>query len=214
MQLNVKHIWWDVEETLFRAPKEYLAAKEQRRYELFAEITRRPLSEDLKRKYKVLFKKYKGHSAVFQSLGKTKNFWQDELDKIDITAYLHPDQKVTDMFSKFSQLTYTHSIFTNRTEPSLKQILKHLQIPESLFTHFITNKDIVHPKPHPEGFQRMVALSRQQPDENLFVADTIEKDILPAKKVGMKTVLVWSPEKQTDADVTLPHVWDVISLFT
>lgn len=117
------------------------------------------------------------------------------------------------MFEKFSELKYLHSIFTNRNSIYLKDILNHLGIPEKLFTHFITNELFTHPKPHPEGFELMVSLSKEPPQSNLFVADLIEKDIIPAKKIGMKTALVWSNEQSTEADFTLPHVADVITLF-
>lgn len=213
MALNIKHIWWDVEGTLFQVPFAYEAAKDRRRFKLYSEIVGKPLSEELEQEYREQHQKRKSHSAVFQALGKSKDFWQNELDRIDIRSYVKRDEKTIKMFEKFSRFSYFHSVFTNRNIEYVKKILGHLEIPIGLFTHFITNQDFTYPKPHPEGFELMVELSNVRPDEILFVGDRIETDILPAKKVGLKTALVWSEKESTEADFTFPHVWDVISLF-
>lgn len=74
MALDIKHIWWDVEETLFKAPPEYKNKKIQRRLELYSEITQKPINEDLKNDYQKLFKEHKSHSKVLNHLGRAKIF--------------------------------------------------------------------------------------------------------------------------------------------
>ena len=213
MSLDIKHIWWDVEGTLFQIPPEYEEAKNRRRFELYSGIIDKPLSEELRQEYREQYNKRKSHSAVFQALGKSKYFWQNELDQVDICSFVQRDKKTVTMFKNFAQLPYLHSVFTNRHLKYTKKILKHLGIPEARFTHFITNENFTHPKPHLEGFKLMVTLSNVAPSKILFIGDRIETDILPAKKVSLRTALVWSEKESTEADFTFSHVWDVISLF-
>jgi FMN phosphatase YigB (HAD superfamily) len=59
----------------------------------------------------------------------------------------------------------------------------------------------------------MVELSGLEPNQHLYVGDREEADIVPAKKVGLKTVLVWNVEPDTQADFSFDHVSNIISLF-
>ncbi len=213
MSLDIKHIWWDVEGTLFQVPITYEDVKNQRRFQLYSEVTDKPLNQELQQEYRQQYKKHKSHSAVFQALGKGKDFWQNELDQIDVCSFIQKDEKTVKMFKRFAKLDLLHSIFTNRNSEYTKKILSHLGISASLFSSFVTNEDITHPKPHQEGFLRMITMSNVKPNEILFVGDRLETDVLPAKKVGLKTALVWSQTESTEADFTFSHVGDVISLF-
>ena len=116
------------------------------------------------------------------------------------------------MFKKFAELPYHHSIFTNVNKAYLKKVLTYMTIDCDLFDHLLTCDNVAHPKPNIEGFEKIVKLSGVAPEKILFVGDRIKADILPAKKVGLKTALVWSSEKSTEADYTLPHVADVLSI--
>ena len=83
----------------------------------------------------------------------------------------------------------------------------------SLFKYIITNKDIAYPKPHQEGYKKLVEYSHLKPDQILYVGDRINADIIPAKKIGLQTALVWSEQEKTEADYTFSHVGDIILLF-
>ena len=67
------------------------------------------------------------------------------------------------------------------------------------------------PKPNLEGFNKMIELSKEQPQNLLYVGDSIEKDIRPAKQVGIKTCLVW--EKSTEADYSIMKFEELLTIF-
>lgn len=211
---NIEHIWWDLDGTVYKTPPEFEAVKFQRRFELYSDIIGKPINEKLKGEYKQLYKQFGSHSAVFVSLGKDKGYWQRELEEIDLMPYIKQDSKTVKMFQRFKELPYLHSIFTNRRPDYGRKILKHLGIPFNLFKNYLTNADIARPKPYLDGYKKMVKLSGLRPKEILFVGDRIETDILPAKKIGLKTALVWSEKNSSEADYTFKHVGDVISIFS
>lgn len=211
--MDIKHIWWDLDGTLYKMPPEFEQAKMKRRLELFSEIVDKEVNDDLRKEYLDLYEEHGSHSAVFMSLGKPKDFWQIEHQKIDIIPYIKADQRTIDMFQRFKGLPYSHSIFTNRKVDYVQGLLAHLGIPYELFKSILTNEDISHPKPHLEGFQKMVELAGVDSEQILYVGDRIKTDILPANELGMKTALVWSDKQKTEADYTFPHIADIISLF-
>jgi len=210
---KIKHVWWDLDGTIYKMPTEFEKLKYNRRFELYSEIVNKPITDQLKKEYMKIYEKCGSHSAVFIFLGKKKGFWQTEHQKIDLLSYLQPDQKTTGMFIEFKTLPYLHSIFTNRKTDYVKKILGHMKIEHSIFKHILTNEDIKHPKPHVDGYNKIIKLSDLKPNQILYVGDRIMADILPAKKVGLQTALTWSEKNKSDADYTFFHVGDLISLF-
>jgi FMN phosphatase YigB (HAD superfamily) len=47
------------------------------------------------------------------------------------------------------------------------------------------------------------------PVAHLMIGDRERVDLVPAKKLGMKTCLVWAAEPSMVADITLPTVYDL-----
>src|SRR3989338_3646121 len=206
--LDIKHIWWDLDGTLYKMPPEFERLKYEKRYQLFSEVTEKPITDALREEYQRLYEECGSHSAVFMRLGKPKDFWQNEHQQLDLMPYINPDPRTVDMFMRFGRLPFAHSVFTNRKQEYIHKILGHLKIDYSLFKNIITNDDIKNPKPHLEGFERMIKVSGVPASQILYVGDRVEADILPAKQVGMKTALVWSDKEKTEADYTFPHVAD------
>ncbi len=57
------------------------------------------------------------------------------------------------------------------------------------FDVVVTLGDSKRPKPHPTAFKKALRELKVKPEEVLFVGDNPDKDILGAKKVGMRTCL-------------------------
>jgi FMN phosphatase YigB (HAD superfamily) len=70
---------------------------------------------------------------------------------------------------------------------------------------------IKEPKPALEGFYKMIGLTREPAENILYIGDSLEKDIRPAKQVGLKTGLIWS--QSNEADYSFKKFDDVLSLF-
>jgi putative hydrolase of the HAD superfamily len=61
---------------------------------------------------------------------------------------------------------------------------------ESYFTHVVVSGDLCLGKPHPATFHRIAELVATRPSECLMVGDSYEKDVLGARAVGMKALLI------------------------
>jgi putative hydrolase of the HAD superfamily len=58
------------------------------------------------------------------------------------------------------------------------------------FTYRFTQDDFDITKPDPRYLERIAAACGVEPCECLMVGDRVDNDIIPAKQIGMKTVLV------------------------
>ena len=66
-------------------------------------------------------------------------------------------------------------------------------------------------KPDPDPFLKALELARVSPDEAIYIGDKEETDILGAKAVGMKTIMVWG--KSPEADLSIPTIYDLEKYF-
>ena len=89
-------------------------------------------------------------------------------------------------------------------------MLPSLGIDVSFFTHIISSGMFKKPKPALDGFYKLVELSKLPAKEILYIGDSVGKDILPAKQVGIKTGLMW---KQSDeADYSFGSFKDILEI--
>ena len=66
------------------------------------------------------------------------------------------------------------------------------------FQHFLTNKELGAEKPDPEFFREILRRLGIEPQECIMVGNSYEKDIAPAKRVGLRTI--WLSEDGTAED--------------
>ena len=206
----IKHIWFDIEGTLTIRSDEFNKAHNQLRYKTFAEIVGKPLTEELKQKFEKLYAKCGSNSAVFRSLGCTSDFWQIRFNTLDKTKFYKPIKTVYTTLEKLKE-KISISIFTNLKPDEIENILKIIQIDKGWFTFIISGDDIKERKPELDGFYEIIKRTGLPPAEILYVGDRVSVDIIPAKKVGMKTCLVW--DKSNEADYSFEKFEDILSIF-
>ena len=73
-----------------------------------------------------------------------------------------------------------------------KQVLSLLKRESLLgnFAHHFTQDDFSITKPDPRYYEQIASACGVQPEQCIMVGDRIDKDIIPAKQVGMKTILI------------------------
>ena len=64
------------------------------------------------------------------------------------------------------------------------------------FRHFFTSKELGAAKPDPQFFREIIRLLEVEPCECIMVGNSYEKDIVPARSVGMRTV--WLSDSDDD----------------
>ena len=70
----------------------------------------------------------------------------------------------------------------------LEMLKKHSLL--DLFKNHLTQDDFSITKPDPRYYERIIKACGAEPEKCLMVGDRIDKDIIPAKQLGMKTVMV------------------------
>jgi HAD superfamily hydrolase (TIGR01549 family) len=193
----IKHVWFDMGGTLYRETPEFDVVHDELRYRTYADIVGEPDLNKAKQQYDELYKIHNSNSKVFSSLGKPSDFWQQAFDELDLARVLKPDPILPQTLEQISQLVPI-SIFTNFKPAKIRQVLDLLTIDYGLFANILSGDDVSERKPSPEGFYKMVELSKLPADQILYIGDRVDVDIKPARAVGMRTCLVW--QSSPDAD--------------
>lgn len=206
----IRHVWFDLEGTLTIRSDEFNEAHNQLRYETYAEVIGKPLTEDLKQEFEQLYAKYGSNSAVFRSLNRASDFWQKRFNKLDKITYFKPVKTIYTTLEKLKEKVLI-SLFTNMKPNEIEKTLKIIKIEKTWFTFIISGDDIRERKPALDGFYEMIKRSGLPPEKILYVGDRVKVDVSPAKEVGMKTCLVWS--KSDEADYSFLNIENILSLF-
>ncbi len=193
----IKHAWFDVERTLYRVTPELEEAHKELRYKTFADVLEKERSDDTDREYERLYQKLGGNSVIFTHLGKSSNFWAHTLVHLDITKVLDPDPTIASTIRAIAD-NIPVSLFSNLNIDRIKDILHFQSIDELMFTHVLTGDDVQHRKPHREGFEKMIELSGVPAGKIIFIGDRVKTDIIPAKKLGMQTCLIYDTSSEAD----------------
>jgi len=194
---TIKHIWFDFGGTLYRETPKFHAVHDQHRYKTYAELTGKTDHEVAKQEFHELYNKHGSNSAVFRSLGQSSDYWMKSMDELDFTAILHPDPEVTETLKNLQPLVGI-SLFTNFPHKRIVDLLDHLEIQASMFTHILSGDDVAERKPALDGFHLMVEKSGIPANQILYVGDRVDVDVKPAKAVGMKTCLLYTQSDEAD----------------
>ncbi|MEK7128556.1 MAG: HAD family hydrolase [Patescibacteria group bacterium] len=201
----IKHIWLDFSETIGSINKE---AHNTLRYESYAKFKNKPVTLELIQEYEKLYETHAhSNSAIFKNLGLPAGFWSKLIGMVDPRVHYHlMDPNIPEVLEKMSKIIPV-SIFSNI---DLNRILPALGVDIKWFTHILSANTLEVPKPALGGFYKMIELSSLLPEEILYIGDHLEKDIIPAKKVGIKTGAVF--EKIKEADYYFKDFKDILEL--
>ena len=123
--------------------------------------------------------------------------------------YLKKDPQLPLLFSHLSHLR--HFLISNSVPEEIETVLGAIDLSEDYFEKCISVVDAGEPKPSPKPFELLLKITGLPPEQHVYIGDRELVDIVPAKKLGMKTILVWGKSKI--ADLSLPTVYDVAEIF-
>jgi HAD superfamily hydrolase (TIGR01549 family) len=147
--------------------------------------------------------------AVMMELGINRLQMHKALAEIEPKKYLQPDEKLNKMLKSLGE-RYELGIITNILDKFMTKILDALGLGKKTFKYIVSVNNTQRSKPHEEPFLKALELCGLQPKECVYVGDSLTKDMVPAKKAGMKTIWV-SKESREDKNVDLPvkSIYDV-----
>lgn len=131
-----------------------------------------------------------------------------EMEKyFDRRKFLKRDPKLIKLFQKLSNFGYY--ILANGSIRGITDTLKKLGIDRKIFREIITSEIVGVTKPDNNGFKYILSKTNLPPGSHLMIGDRENVDLVPAKKLGIKTCLVFSSTKSEIADLSLPSVYDL-----
>ena len=155
-------------------------------------------------------------SNILKEAGFENSDWQNFIAEIDTTKYLTPIKENIETLEYLSS-KYRLGIITNINTKFLLNILNTLGLSKDLFSYLITSDDTPESKPHPAPFLLAIEKAGALPEEIYYVGDNVKKDIAPAKKIGMKAILVdyknFHGDKSGEFDNRIKNIEELKSIF-
>ncbi len=210
---DVRVLIWDFDGTLYRPNPELWREVREAEYRTIMELTHRT-HEEAVAAFEVLYKKET--PSATQTVAKICGIPTTEaaryMEKFyDRRRFLVPDEKIVSLFQTLKQ--FTHYILANGVRHRIEETLGVLGVPARTFREIVTSELSGENKPDERGFRYILGKTGLPAAQHLMIGDREAVDVVPAKKLGMQTCLVWSDTKSAIADVTLSNVYEVESLF-
>jgi FMN phosphatase YigB (HAD superfamily) len=211
---EVKMIFFDLGNTLYRndeMEREYVI----RLHKLLAEDRQIPLAEaenlfDTTRNHLKTRLQHATKVSAMEALGYTRKQVHDAFCQVDPGVFLTRDPRLSEFLTRLSK-RFKLGIITNFRMSHVQSILDVLGVDIGIFDVVISEDTTTQIKPHKQPFTKAVELAGLTPQQCVYVADSLTKDLAPAKSVGMKTVLVTGRKtvKAGPADAVIPDVFDL-----
>ncbi len=202
---DVEYLLWDVDGTLYKSDPSLVREIRQQTYiriskELAVDV------EKAKESFSKWYHAMGGATAAVTRMGLSRQLILDAVDAVDKTTYIRRDDRLRHMLED-SLSGYKHIIVTNTSRRGTLRTLEILGLKPGLFKALITADDVVHSKPDTEPFVKALNVTGAPPSTHLSIGDRESVDIVPAKKLGIRTALVWGESKS--ADCSLPSIYDL-----
>lgn len=122
---------------------------------------------------------------------------------------LRKDNRLVELLTTLSK-QYTLGIVSNFRSSHTKEIVKALGLDAGIFSVIIGEEEVINIKPDPEGFIMAMKETNSLPQATVYVADSITKDLIPAKSVGLHTIQVSKKHKDSEAvDIRIDSIYEL-----
>jgi HAD superfamily hydrolase (TIGR01509 family) len=150
-------------------------------------------------------------TKIFTRAMENSSNWEDLGNEIIKLAFKKEDKEKGERLSQFLKENLNYRLFDDAKEvldlPYQKAILT--EAPHFLFSHLnlekyfriFTPKETKFSKPDERAFLKVLNFFKVKPEEALMVGDEIERDLIPAKKLGMEAILIDRENKIKDAQI-------------
>ncbi|MGQ9721296.1 MAG: HAD family hydrolase [Candidatus Jordarchaeum sp.] len=213
--MEIRALVFDLEGTLYNS-KELADEWRVQVFKLVREKTGRSDEEILKEFIKIT-KELEGKgfrrppvSMIIERVGITREEFYKAIESVDPSKYLQPDSELRKMLEYFKS-KWRLAMLTNLSRKSTLDILSALGLDSDIFDPLITASEMEKGKPDPEPFRRIIKDLDLKPSSIMMVGDSISSDLEPARKVGMKTVLISEKEITTPlADLKVKNIQELM----
>jgi len=143
-----------------------------------------------------LFSELSDHEPVFRCL--------KQIGAHNFIQYMEMEKGFKELLTDLSTSGYIRAVATNRTD-TMPRVLQDFHLTDH-FDMVVTATDVTHPKPHPEQLETIMARFSLQPDQVLFIGDSMY-DQQAARAAG--TVFAAFRQPKLDADLHARTMADI-----
>lgn len=207
---EIQAIGWDLDGTLYKSDSRFSRLIRSRQLEMVVEKKGWDI-EKARTEFDKLYVKLGSHTKVLNTLGLDGDgFYRKFWDEAPLERYLKKDDRLIQLFERLK--TKRHFLITNsNTHDQIKKKLGLIGIDYVVFEVVVSSFDVGENKPSLKPFAEALRQLKLYPTKTVYIGDREKTDIIPAKKKGMRTCLVWGESEE--ADISLATVYDVGSLF-
>jgi HAD superfamily hydrolase (TIGR01509 family) len=147
---------------------------------------------------------------IFAQAMKNSKSWEDLGDEIIKLVFKKEDKEKGEKLSQFLKENLDYQLFEDAKEVFNLKFKKAIltEAPHFLFSHLnlerefqiFTPKETKFSKPDQRAFLTVLDFFKIEPKEVLMIGDEIERDLIPAKNLGMETILIDRENKIENAD--------------
>lgn len=210
---HIKVLIWDLDGTLYRPIPAMLTDREESAYRVIINHTGWTREKTIN-EFRKIYPKYTPSitkaCALLANIPLPQAAYENELYK-NRKKYLKSDPQLQHLFLKLTN--FTHFMLVNGIQEKTREALSILGLSVVIFREIVTSEVVGENKPSEKGFRYILEKTQLRPEQHLMIGDRELVDLAPAKKLGMKTCLVWSDKASSDfTDIVLPTVYQVQNL--
>jgi len=188
MHLKIKAVIFDLDGTLYKS-ESYVRQLIDGIRDTIAEILSIS-SQEAEKLVQELRLKFGSITLGLRSLGVERSMFYDRLvRKLTPEKLIKPNPSMLEMLLEFKRMGLKIGCHTNASRRLAEKVFKALQIDSRIFDVLVTCDD-ADPKPTPSGYLKILEVLKLKPDEVVYVGDRWGVELEPAKRLGMKTVLI------------------------
>ncbi|MBD3300561.1 MAG: HAD hydrolase-like protein [Candidatus Moranbacteria bacterium] len=200
---KIKFVGFDLDQTLYKDTEEI--------QKCYRDTIYKDLSKELKLSYEEAEERFEKNYKIFGSgsdtfrflgIDKAEQFSANISNKVEVYKFLRPDLELVNMVRYLKEKYTIFLITTSAKESSYRKLKKIGFDPESDFEFRIFGGDRKMSKTKGRAYNAMLKLTKGKPIEHVYVGDKEKADIIPAKRVGMQTVIVWNKSKHADLNIS------------
>lgn len=208
--MKIRFLCFDLDGTLFRNVKEAWNAIQQQIYKT-VERQRNLSSQEAEIYVKQRYETLGSSTKILNELGiDGEEFFVKAFKKIELNKLVPKDKQIVNLVSKLKK-KYKVGMISNTHRSIAKKKLEALGLSFKSFNPLITTYELDAYKPDPAPFLKALEMAGVSPEESVYIGDSVENDIMGAKGVGMKTILVWS--KNEEADLSISTIYELADIF-
>jgi HAD superfamily hydrolase (TIGR01549 family) len=150
---------------------------------------------------------------ALEDLGVRREEFQDAAAALDPTEYLRGARQLPDLFQALHTAGMKVGVLSNFKEVLVRRVFGCLGIDWDSVDAAVCVDDGLPIKPSPVPFEALCSRLGMSPGDTVFVGDSLAKDLTPAKRLGMGTVLIRGSKVDGDeavADLVLDEVTEII----